>query len=83
LAQDGRRSSVSIATGLIHMKTDKAMRWIESGGVEQFLRLPRFEEDGAIAMLINPKGKLLAVLDHAEEYRLLAIRSRIASSATL
>ena len=27
-------------------------------------------------MLINPKGKLLAVLDHAEEYRLLAIRSR-------
>ena len=27
-------------------------------------------------MLINPKGKLLAVLDHAEEYGLLAIRSR-------
>jgi hypothetical protein len=27
-------------------------------------------------MLINPKGKLLAVLDHAEEYRVLAIRSR-------
>jgi hypothetical protein len=26
-------------------------------------------------MLINPKGKLLAVLDHAEEYRLLAVRS--------
>jgi hypothetical protein len=29
-----------------------------------------------MAMLINPKGKLLAVLDHAEEYRVLAIRSR-------
>jgi hypothetical protein len=28
-----------------------------------------------MAMLINPKGKLLAVLDHAEEYRLLAVRS--------
>jgi len=27
-------------------------------------------------MLINPKGKLLAVLDHAEEYRVLAVRSR-------
>jgi hypothetical protein len=27
-------------------------------------------------MLINPKGKLLAVLDHAEAYRSLAIRSR-------
>ncbi len=29
-----------------------------------------------MAMLINPKGKLLAVLDHAEEYRVLAIRSQ-------
>jgi|SRR5882724_8349713 len=27
-------------------------------------------------MLINPKAKLLAALDHAEEYRVLAIRSR-------
>jgi hypothetical protein len=27
-------------------------------------------------MLINPKGKLLAVLDHADEYRVLAMRSR-------
>ena len=30
--------------------------------------------DEAIAMLINPKGKLLAVLDHAEGYRMLAMR---------
>jgi hypothetical protein len=27
-------------------------------------------------MMIDPKAKLLAVLDHAEEYRVLAIKSR-------
>jgi hypothetical protein len=32
--------------------------------------------DGAIAVLINPKGTLLAVFDHAEEYRMLAMRSQ-------
>jgi hypothetical protein len=33
-------------------------------------------QHGSAAMMIDPRAKLLAVLDHAEEYRGLAIRAK-------
>jgi hypothetical protein len=36
---------------------------------------PLFTDDGA-SMMIDPKAKLIAVLDNAEEYRALAIRAK-------
>jgi hypothetical protein len=37
---------------------------------------PSFFTDDGASMMIDPKAKLIAVLDNAEEYRALAIRAK-------
>jgi hypothetical protein len=40
------------------------------------LRSPSFFTDDRASMMIDPKAKLIAVLDNAEEYRALAVRAK-------
>jgi hypothetical protein len=43
---------------------------------ETIARFRRFTDSTVLAMMIDPRAKLLAVLDHAEEYRGLALRAK-------
>jgi hypothetical protein len=48
-----------------------------SRGTETITRFRRFQQrTRSIAMMIDPRAKLLAVLDHAEDFRGLAIRAK-------
>jgi hypothetical protein len=48
-----------------------------SGGIETIMRLRHFDwQTRSVAMMIDPGAKLLAVLDHAEKYRGLAMRAK-------
>jgi hypothetical protein len=56
----------------IVFRSDHLGEKLNNHGSPSFL----IEMTKSIAMMIDPKAKLLVVLDHAEEYRGLAIRAK-------
>jgi hypothetical protein len=57
-------------------RQSEALPW-GPGARSNNLQVPSFlSQDGASDMMIDPKAKLLTVLDAAEEYRSLAMRAK-------